>query len=46
MEEQADSKSKKIERTSHTQHTETIRGESLTSTTLCDISLLDRSIYY
>ena len=46
MEEQADTERTKTARTSHTQHTEIVRGESSTSTTLGDISLLDRSMYY
>ena len=46
MEEQADTEKAETERASHTQHAETIRGESSTSTTLGDISLLDRSMYY
>ena len=46
MEEQADTKRTKTERASHTQYAEIVRGESSTGTTLGDISLLDRSIYY
>ena len=46
MEEQADTERTKTARASHTQHTETVRGESSASTTLGDISLLDRSMYY
>ena len=46
MEEQADIERTKTERASHSQHAETVRGESLTGTTLGDISLLDRSMYY
>ena len=46
MEEQADTERTETERVSHTQHAETIHGESSTSTTLGDISLLDRSMYY
>ena len=46
MEEQADTERTETERASHTQHAETIRGESSTSTTLGDISLLDHSMYY
>ena len=46
MEEQADTKRTKTARAIHTQHTKTVRGESSASTTLGDISLLDRSMYY
>ena len=46
MEEQADTERTETERAIHTQHAETVRGESSTSTTLGDISLLDRSMYY
>ena len=46
MEEQADTERTETARASHSQHTETVRGESSTSTTLGDISLLDRSMYY
>ena len=46
MEEQVDAERTDIERASHSQHAETVRGESLASTTLGDISLLDRSMYY
>ena len=46
MEEQADTERTETARASHTQHTETVRGESSASTTLGDISLLDRSMYY
>ena len=46
MEEQADTKRTETERASHTQHAETVRGESSAGTTLGDISLLDRSMYY
>ena len=46
MEEQADTERTETARASHTQHAETMRGESSTGTTLGDISLLDRSIYY
>ena len=46
MEEQADTERTETERASHTQHTETVRGESSIGTTLGDISLLDRSMYY
>ena len=46
MEEQADTERTETERASHTQHAETVHGESSSSTTLGDISLLDRSMYY
>ena len=46
MEEQADVERTETTRASHSQHAETIRGESSTGTTLGDISLLDRSMYY
>ena len=46
MEEQANTERTKTARASHTQHAEIVRGESLASTTLGDISLLDRSMYY
>ena len=46
MEEQEDTERTKTERASHTQHAETMRGESSVGTTLSDISLLDRSMYY
>ena len=46
MEEQADIERTDTERASHTQHAETVRGESSAGTTLDDISLLDRSMYY
>ena len=46
MEEQVDPDGTETARASHTQHTETVRGESSSSTTLGDISLLDRSMYY
>ena len=46
MEEQADTERTETERVSHTQHAETVRGESSSGTTLGDISLLDRSMYY
>ena len=46
MEEQADTERTKTTRASHTHHAETVRGESSASTTLGDISLLDRSMYY
>ena len=44
--EEADTDRTKTARASHTQYAETMREESLTSTTLGDISLLDRSMYY
>ena len=46
MEEQADTDRTETARTSHTQHAKTIQGESSAGTTLGDISLLDRSMYY
>ena len=46
MEEQVDADRTETARASHTQHTEMAHGESLSSTTLGDISLLDRSMYY
>ena len=46
MEEQANIERTETERVSHTQPTETVRGEASSSTTLGDISLLDRSMYY
>ena len=46
MEEQADTDRTETARTSHTQHAETVRGESSAGTTHGDISLLDRSMYY
>ena len=46
MDEQIDTERTKTARASHTQHAETVRGESSASTTLGDISLLDRSMYY
>ena len=46
MEEQADPERTETARASHTQHAETVRGETSSSTTLGDISLLDRSMYY
>ena len=46
MEEQVDTERTEIGRASHTQRTEMVRGESSSSTTLGDISLLDRSMYY
>ena len=46
MEEQVDAERAETERTGHSQHAETVRGESSAGTTLGDISLLDRSMYY
>ena len=46
MEEQADTERTETERASHFQYTKTVRGESSRGTTLGDISLLDRSLYY
>ena len=46
MEEQADTERTEVERASHSQHAETVQGESSAGTTLGDISLLDRSMYY
>ena len=46
MEEQVDAERTETERASHSQHVETVRGESLAGTILGDISLLDRSMYY
>ena len=46
MEEQADTDRTETARASHSQHAKTMRGESLVGTTLGDISLLDRSMYY
>ena len=46
IEEQADTERTKTARASHTQHVETMRGESSASTTLDDISLFDQSMYY
>ena len=46
MEEPADVERAEAERTGHFQYTETARGESSGGTTLGDISLLDRSMYY
>ena len=46
MEEQADTERTESTRASHAQHIETVRGESSAGTTLSDISLLDRSMYY
>ena len=46
MEEQADIERTETATASHTQHAETVRGETSSGTTLGDISLLDRSMYY
>ena len=46
MEEQADTERTETARASHSQHAKTVRGESSAGTTLGDISLLDRSMYY
>ena len=46
MEEQADTDRTETTRASHSQHAETVRGESLGITTLDEISLLDQSMYY
>ena len=46
MKEQADTESTETARASHTQYAETVRGESSAGTTLGDISLLDRYMYY
>ena len=46
MEEQVDAERVETERASHSQHTETVRGESSAGIALGDISLLDRSMYY
>ena len=46
MEEQVDVERTETGGASHTQHAETARGESSSGTTLGDISLLDRYIYY
>ena len=46
MEEQADTERTETTRASHTQHAETVRGESSAGTTLGDIFLLDQSMYY
>ena len=46
MEEQANTERTETERASHTQHAETVHGEPSSNTTLGDISLLDRSMYY
>ena len=46
MEEQVDVERTETGGASHTQCTETVYGESSSGTTLGDISLLDRSMYY
>ena len=46
MEEHADTERTETERAGHFQYTKTARGESSGGTTLGDISLLDRSMYY
>ena len=46
MEEQANTERTETARASHTQHAETMRGDSSACTTLGDISLLDRLMYY
>ena len=46
IEVQADIDKTDTARASHSQHAKTVRGESSTGTTLGDISLLDRSMYY
>ena len=46
MEEQVNAERTETGRASHTQRTETAHGESSAGTTLGDISLLDRSMYY
>ena len=46
MEEHIDVERTETGGASHTQHAETAHGESSSSTTLGDISLLDRSMYY
>ena len=46
MEEQADTKRTETERANHSQYAKTMRGESSAGTTLGDVSLLDRSMYY
>ena len=46
MEEYADTTKTKTDGASHSQHTETVRGESSAGITLGDISLLDRSMYH
>ena len=46
MEEQADNERTETKRASYSQDAETTRGKSSGGTTLGDISLLDRSMYY
>ena len=46
VEEQVDTERTETKRASHTQYSETVRGESSAGTTLGDISFLDRSMYY
>ena len=46
MEEQVDTERTETARASHNQHAETVPRESSVGTTLGDISLLDRSMYY
>ena len=46
MEKQADTERTETARASHSQHVETVCGEFSSGTTLGDISLLDRSMYY
>lgn len=46
MEEQDNTERTNPRHESHTPHTETVRGESSSGTTLGDISLLDRSMYF
>ena len=46
MEEQADTDRTETARASHSQYAETVREDSSANTTLGDISLLDRSMYY
>ena len=46
MEEQVDAERTGTKRASHSQRTEMAHGESSSGTTLGDISLLDRSMYY
>ena len=46
MEEQADTKRTETARTSHSQYTEAVRGESSGGTTFGDNSLFNRSMYY
>ena len=46
IEEKANTERTETARASHTQHAKTVREESSVGTTLGDISLLDRSMYY